>query len=76
MPPKIAEVDVDEAQRALKEALRNPIQAPASAGQIVAWIVSVFYLLISLMEGLVREVSAQITDVESDFNSRIPAPVT
>jgi len=75
MPPKIAKVDVDEAQRALKEALRNPIQTPASAGQIVAWIVSVFYLLISLMEGLLREVSARITDVESDFNSRIPTPV-
>jgi len=76
MPPKIAEVDVNDAQRALKEALRNPIQMPAPAGnQVVAWVVSVFYLLISLMEGLVREISARITDLENDIKSRETASV-
>ncbi len=75
MPPKVRPMDTDEAQRTLRDALRNPHQSTTPAGNaVVAWVVGTFYLLIALIEALFGEL--RVPDLEDDVNTKLSVPVT
>ncbi len=58
---------IDQAQIKLRKALRDPLQTDTTAGDsIVAWVVSVFYLLISLLEALMKDAGDRSYNIEVD----------
>ena len=71
MPPKVHPMETDEAQRALRDALRDPLKTNTPLGNtIVIWVVGIFHLLIALIEALLHEVTTRIKDLEDDVDAK------
>jgi len=76
MPPKVCPMETDEAQRALREALREPLKTDTQLGDtVVAWVVGIFRLFIAFMEAILHEVTTRIKDLEDDMDAKETIPV-
>jgi len=70
MPPKVRPMETDEAQRTLREALREPLKTNTQLGDtVVTWVVGIFYLFIAFMEAILHETVTRIKDLEDDMDA-------
>jgi hypothetical protein len=71
-----SDTPIDQAQHKLRTELRNPQIADKSAPGVVAWVVSVFYLLIAYLEAIFKDHEDHFHNIETDIEqlqSKIPS---